>query len=248
MTTYTATGFSAIFTESGLASSFGGPVTFEVIVSLGDNFFTYVVDGTEPGSFSDVTITDTADEVLIDGTDVDSFAGGAGLDAQFGELIWNDGTVRTSYILTLYDPTTDIEYVIGIGGDTLPIFANLTELNNFLSNNLVSTGPASSGSGFEAGDQIFFENIPGVQIEGAGNLINGTPGNDPLDGTSGDDTINGGNGSDTIDGAGGNTESTPATTTAPATVSSAAPATTPLSILTTSTAIRALPTSSCRRA
>ncbi|MFP1632764.1 calcium-binding protein [Zhengella sp. ZM62] len=205
MTTYTVTGFSATFNNvTGLATSFTAGVEIEIVVNDSVTTFSYGTDASNPGELDDVTINPFAYNERIDGTSTDTFSSGAGPDAQFGRIIWDDnGTTRISYVLNLEDTTTGTSYIFCVGGTPLPAFTTATAFNNFLSNDVVSFSAAPVGSGFGPGENISLPGVPNVATS-ANDTVIGTAGDDSFETGAGNDVIATGGGNDYLDGGAGN--------------------------------------------
>ena len=123
-------------------------------------------------------------------------------DADF-ELIdvgWNGGT-NSGIFASIYENAARKAHVFHIAGDAIPdsAFASAAAANAFLG----SISEAAPGPGFEPGDFIRFDALPGIEST-ENDSIPGTPGPDEVMAGAGDDTVEGAAGDDMLSGGAGN--------------------------------------------
>jgi len=221
MTTYSADMFSLTFNQTNGVNSNFHYHTLEIVMSQPIDWLTYatMAGNPEPNTV-DLDLSGVFN-LRIDGTDVTSFLLNSA-EARIFTVGWGDG--KTSVILYLDDPEGDPgEFLeagmnISIGGDPLPVFANVGDFEDWVetvtSETAFGTGVFSPGSmvplnGFQNVNVSEHDRITGTNAAdlfksgGGADVVRGLGGNDTLEGQSGNDRLFGGNGKDTLKGGSG---------------------------------------------
>ncbi len=192
MTTYTLQGIGVDFADVGHGvDAFLPSVTLQFTIINGAPVFSYTVISSSPGDADEVQLNTTAINANIDGVSV--IPENPMDETFFVEVQWNDnGVTRTTYVLDIFVPGTDFDYLFVVGGDAFPTFATGTAFEKFLANDVTSLGGVTSGP-FAPNTNISIPGIAGVTVSEDDNVV-GTSGNDVIDTGIGNDTIDGGAG------------------------------------------------------
>lgn len=197
MTTYTWSGYTFDGNPfAGVATSFSAS-TADIVFDDSTTTFSYMAGGTVPyGEEQEIFVNEDSYDARIDGVqaiDVTS----TNVSETIQQIFWLSGTFNTTYVYAIYDIDNDQSYVYWIGGDPLPVFTSVADVNSLFDESGETITDPSTGTGFGPGDDIPLAGNAAFTSTEA-DSIGGFPWAESIDGGMSDDTINGGGGNDTL--------------------------------------------------
>ncbi len=208
MTTYAFTGIEVAYVGDTAVSV--TPTELTITYNDGDSpLEPYTVLSTLPGELPEVDFNGgNSVDITVDGVSLNSstFLDGPNDETLLGQINWNDGVARSATILLFYDFETDLDYLFGVNGDTLPVFSTASAFNTFVSQiSSITTAaapyaPTGPGVDLSLSNQATVVSNESVFDSNDGNLIDLGAGDDTILGNGGSDTLEGGSGNDSLDG------------------------------------------------
>ena len=210
MTSFVYSGHTLNLGNDGNTVFSTAPMEFRIVALEGERSFSYSIVRREPDELPEVELDGGNAIATIDGRRTEDF--GADFSVDIGVVRWGDG--KSTVLLAFFDPSTNLDFVVQMGGDRIDFSTN-GSTQRFL-DSITFAGAVTSGP-FQPGRNIGFENfgnperteddfVPGarsadvINTKGGDDVVEGGGGNDRINTGSGEDVLSGGAGRDRLNG------------------------------------------------